>query len=247
VDSTFYPNVRVVKEERAGSYVSRNTGVSVTRGEILAFTDADCLPRPNWLSEGVRTLGALEKGGAIAGKIAVCAADARNPRPAELYGQLFAHTQERYVRRYKGGATANLFCYRDVFNIVGGFDPEFRSWGDLDFTSRIVKAGYRLEYAPGVVVDHPARRSLRELVVREARISGGWYDFARVRLSRTRSLTCTLRLCLPPVRKLWTIATTDRLSTLGQRVQLAGMAVAVHAVFVAEQLRRRLGGSAVRR
>src|SRR5690606_31008932 len=50
------PRFRLVREDRPGSYVARNAGVAVATGEVLAFTDADCRPRADWLSQGVAAL-----------------------------------------------------------------------------------------------------------------------------------------------------------------------------------------------
>src|ERR1044072_31217 len=47
---------RLVHEARPGSYAARNTGLAHARGEILAFTDADCLPVEDWIERGVERL-----------------------------------------------------------------------------------------------------------------------------------------------------------------------------------------------
>jgi glycosyltransferase involved in cell wall biosynthesis len=44
-----FQRVRLLSENRQGSYAARNTGVEESRGQILAFTDADCVPDSNWL------------------------------------------------------------------------------------------------------------------------------------------------------------------------------------------------------
>lgn len=41
--------VTVLSETKQGSYAARNHGVRAARGDVLAFTDADCLPDPGWL------------------------------------------------------------------------------------------------------------------------------------------------------------------------------------------------------
>jgi glycosyltransferase involved in cell wall biosynthesis len=45
-----YPRVRLLSEPTPGAYAARNLGVAATSGEIVAFTDADCAPRPDWLT-----------------------------------------------------------------------------------------------------------------------------------------------------------------------------------------------------
>ena len=53
-----YPDlVRMVIESKIqSSYAARNKGVQAARGEILAFTDSDCMPEPNWVEAGICAL-----------------------------------------------------------------------------------------------------------------------------------------------------------------------------------------------
>lgn len=46
-----YPRVKLVSEEKQGSYAARNRGLREAKGEIIAFTDPDCIPSGNWLRE----------------------------------------------------------------------------------------------------------------------------------------------------------------------------------------------------
>jgi glycosyltransferase involved in cell wall biosynthesis len=41
--------IRILREEKQGSYAARNHAVRESRGEFLAFTDSDCMPLPTWL------------------------------------------------------------------------------------------------------------------------------------------------------------------------------------------------------
>lgn len=43
------PDIRVFRESKQGSYAARNRAVREARGELLAFTDSDCMPLPDWL------------------------------------------------------------------------------------------------------------------------------------------------------------------------------------------------------
>ena len=45
------PGVHVVSEPKQGAYAARNKGCRVATGDILAFTDPDCIPGSRWISE----------------------------------------------------------------------------------------------------------------------------------------------------------------------------------------------------
>lgn len=46
-----YPHVKLLSEERQGAYAARNRGIKEAKGEVIAFTDPDCIPLSNWLQE----------------------------------------------------------------------------------------------------------------------------------------------------------------------------------------------------
>lgn len=97
---------------------ARNAGVAVARAPVLAFTDADCVPTPEWLQEG---LAALERTGAGIVQGAV------RPRPADTAGP-FGRTLW-VPAEYGLYETANLFVLREWFDRVGGFEDWVnRSW-----------------------------------------------------------------------------------------------------------------------
>ena len=146
----------VVNEKGAGP--ARNGGVAASTGEILAFTDSDCLPEPLWLGRG---LAALDQADFVGGAMRVLVADETNLTPAEAFERVFAFDNETYVRTKGFTVTANLFCPRDLFDAVGGFRVGVSE--DLDWCLRAGASGFRLGYAADAIVGHPARRTWPEL------------------------------------------------------------------------------------
>ncbi|WP_366657475.1 glycosyltransferase [Fodinicurvata sp. EGI_FJ10296] len=180
----------VIKENKPGSYAARNKGISYTCGEIVAFTDSDCIPDNKWLEKGIAELIRTDKD-RIAGRI-VLFPKYETPNWIECYEKAFGFNQARSVSR-GGGVTANLFVRRSVFGKVGVFDDSYFSGGDSEWNKRATAAGYSIGYAADAVVMHPCRRSVHELNKKTRRVAGA-------KLSRRQVRTyINWRTFVPPV------------------------------------------------
>jgi glycosyltransferase involved in cell wall biosynthesis len=165
----------VTYEQRRGSYIARNQGISIANGEILAFTDSDCIPSQNWIEKGVEHLLKTPNCGLVAGQINFFFKDPDTQTAAELYDSLVHLQQKRYIEEGNYGATANLFTFQAVFKKVGLFNPDLKSGGDKEWGKRVFAAGYTQIYASDVSIFHPARQSLTELKKKVTRIVEGNY------------------------------------------------------------------------
>jgi glycosyltransferase involved in cell wall biosynthesis len=174
-------HARLVREPRPGSYAARNRGIAAARFEILAFTDADCIPDPHWLATGVRALLEHPSCGFVAGRIDLFVTDPERPTIAEIYESVAAFRQQAYVERSRFAASANLFTRRRVFERVGLFDDNLQSLGDCEWGRRVHAAGLSQHYVDQAAVAHPARRTVGELLRRARRITGGYYNVSRLR------------------------------------------------------------------
>lgn len=166
---THYPAITVVRQKRSGAYAARNRGVAASRGEILAFTDVDCIPDKDWLHNGIDTLRRTASD-VVAGKVDVQVDDPGSI--VQRYDARFNLKQSFYVT-LGFGVTANLFVTRDVFMRVGGFDAELYSGGDQRFCQVAVGNGAKFCYAETARVLHPARKEYRELLKKTMRVAKG--------------------------------------------------------------------------
>jgi glycosyltransferase involved in cell wall biosynthesis len=156
-----YPVLVLSETAAQSSYAARNRGIEAAKGSILAFTDSDCIPIPDWLGNGVRAL--TEHNADLAGG-SVRMFSSPNETGAELYDLL--ETQmwvEPSIRERGVVATWNLFVRAEVFELVGFFPGDVESSGDTIWTRRASQSGHRLVYAPDAVVAHPARRLLAKV------------------------------------------------------------------------------------
>ena len=165
--------VRIVREDKEGAYAARNTGIGVAKGEILAFTDADCIPARDWLENGVDSLKAIDNKGMIAGHVEVTFLDSLNPNACELYDALCSFRQREFLEHNKFGVTANLFTSKATMKKVGIFDSRLKSGGDCEWGDRVYHQGFIQKYSAKTVVRHPARSKLRSLIVKSLRVTIG--------------------------------------------------------------------------
>ena len=152
------PLVKLVKEPTPGSYSARNTGIRHAEGEIIAFTDSDCIPDAGWLESADRVLAQDKDVALLAGRVRIFYEDARNPTAVELFENQYSFKQDENVKQ-GWAVTANVFVRRAVIDDIGVFNTATFSGGDSEFTRRAVEAGYQLAYSHDAAVQHPARRT----------------------------------------------------------------------------------------
>lgn len=239
-------------ESRPGSYVARNKGISLAKGDIIAFTDADCIPALDWIEKGVANLLRVPNCGLVAGKIEIFAKDPAHPTAVELFETLTALAQEDFLEEGRFGATANLFTFKSVIEDVGSFDSTLKSAGDNEWGKRVFSAGYKQIYADDTCVNHPARYSLAELYKSHVRMVGGLHDCW---LKKTDySLMTFIKDFRPPLVILIRILLGDivwsrsdkKLSGLVQKLKFSLIFVFVKYVRSWEKLRLKLGGDSQR-
>lgn len=159
--------VRYLHEARRGPSSARNHGILASRGDIVAFTDADCLATRAWLEEIVSGFATPDVGG-VAGEILPFP-----PRTAaERYAARIRHlSPEKYLSRaiFPFAVTANLAFRREVFDVVGLLDIASPRGGEsTDFCTRFFRStGLRLQLAKRAIVLHRHRSSGKELFLQQ--------------------------------------------------------------------------------
>ncbi|MBE9139440.1 glycosyltransferase family 2 protein [Nodosilinea sp. LEGE 07088] len=244
-----FPGATLAYEAQPGSYRARNLGITLAQGEILAFTDSDCTPAPDWLEIGVAKLLNLPNAGLVAGRVELYYQNPNRPTAVELFDSMSFLQQKDYVEQDHFGATANLFTFKTVVEAVGPFNTSMKSGGDAEWGNRVYDQGYSVAYAEDSWVAHPTRQTWGQLYKKVVRITGGGYDL-HTQQRRRLNLRVWLKLLQdlkPPLRTaLQQINGSHRLTTSYQKIQVLGLIYAIYYVKVWTRLRLQLGYSSQR-
>ena len=153
-----HPHVRMITASgRASAAHNRNLGMAASHGDLLCFTDADCVPQPDWLSRNV--------------------AHYQNPTIAVVGGGVdFEETNywawcdnlswfHEFLSSSPSGErrhlpSLNLSVRRSVIEQVGPFDESYpvAAGEDTEWTQRMRTLGVHLHFDPQAVVVHAAQR-----------------------------------------------------------------------------------------
>lgn len=167
-------------QPRSGPAAARNAAARYARGIYLAFTDDDCCVAPDWLTRlhqrflgkpdelyGGRTLNGLASNPYSAAAQAVIEVVYNWQPEARQFPQFFASN--------------NLAVAANLFRRVGGFNPAFEVSEDREFCDRWAHHGYRLTFAPEVLIYHRHHLTLRTLLRQHFNYGRGARRFHRQR------------------------------------------------------------------
>ena len=157
-----FPSIHSVRHPRnLGLSAARNTGIATARGEIVAFTDADCRPDEDWLLHLVATL--LDSRFAGVGGHNLLPPDDSTVAAVVLVspgGPAHVMLDDRVAEHIPG---CNMAFWKWALAEIGGFDPSFRLAGDdVDVCWRLQQHGYHLGFSPAGFVWHYRRSTLRD-------------------------------------------------------------------------------------
>ncbi len=144
----------LILQTNSGPGAARNAGARTATGWILLFTDADCVPAPDWLEKMLAPMADPEVIG-VKGVYQTFQNDLW-ARLAQLefeerYEKLASHDEIDFIDTYSGAYRKSAFMAAD------GFNTELRQNEDVDLAFRLKKSGARFIFAPEAKVAHTHR------------------------------------------------------------------------------------------
>jgi GT2 family glycosyltransferase len=171
-----WPFVRYVREDGRGLDRARNRALRESRADIVAFTDDDAVPEPEWLGcllanfQDPRTLAAT--GLTLALELRTEAQELFEERCSFARGfrrRVFDGQRDNPVAVGPVGAGVNMAVRREAILALGAFDERLDagtptcSGGDHDLFVRILASGHSIVYDPAAVVRHRHRQTVDEI------------------------------------------------------------------------------------
>ncbi len=157
--------VTVLYEDYGTRSGACQVGIEYASGKYIAFTDADCIPEPDWLA---KLAVAFDDGIAgVGGAIKNIGEDFWVHSVNLAYGTFLGSANSVQGRLFKNSRFVNsisgcnsMYRRQDIFD-AGGFNPRLPGAEDVDLNSRILKKG-RLLYYPEAVILHDHGRGFKQ-------------------------------------------------------------------------------------
>ncbi len=144
------PNLSFLIERKRGAGAARNSAVRAARGSLVAFTDDDCVPGPDWLSGLRAALPEDQKCAGVGGMV--------SPMKDCVVSRFLDRSRAGRNIEWGGKAihlpTTNSMYRRSALQDVGLFDERVLICEDIELSQRILRKGYWLKAFQGAAVRH---------------------------------------------------------------------------------------------
>lgn len=149
-----------IRQENKGLSYARNVGANAAKGDVIVYTDSDCMADPDWLYYLIGTLLSGDYAGVGGPNISPPAENWIQACVAAAPGGPSHVLLTDVVAEHIPGC--NMAFHRWAFEQVGGFDPEYRKAGDdVDFCWRLQQSGGVIAFSPAAIVWHYRRFTLQ--------------------------------------------------------------------------------------
>lgn len=152
-----YP-VKYIFEKKKGTAIAKNIGIKVSAGELIAFTDQDCIVDKAWIKNMVESFKNDFKIGACGGKTLSYKPRTWLEKCNDFIPSIVTIFSKNNFLPFI--QSCNVMYRKDVLYEIGLHDERIGFCSDLDISWRICLKGYHLKFVPEAVVYHKRRDKL---------------------------------------------------------------------------------------
>jgi glycosyltransferase involved in cell wall biosynthesis len=147
---------RVIRQSKKGTSAARNRGIADALGDIVLFTDADCIAAPNWVEQLARPLMNTAIHGTVGRIVTRQAHWLARLIQAELderYSRMTQHEFIDFINSGNCGFKRSILC-------DNRYDESFAWIEDLELSFRLARSGNRMIFVQDAVVSHEHPQNL---------------------------------------------------------------------------------------
>src|SRR5215470_4562642 len=145
VAASYGEQLTYLRQANAGPAAARNLGLSVARGEFIAFLDADDLWHPEKLACQMARFTARPE-------LDLCLTHVQNFWTPELQEQVRRFTNHPLAKPFPGYVAPALLARRTFFHAIGGFNADLRHGDVKDWFLRVAEQRAVVEVLPDILV-----------------------------------------------------------------------------------------------
>lgn len=149
-----YTNVRYISQKNTGPAAARNIGAFEAKGDIILFTDSDCAPEKNWITEMLKPFKSNPDVVGVKGRYKTKQREITARFVQLEYEDKYCYMQKNnyidFIDTYSAGFR------KEIFLEMGGYDTEFpvACAEDIELSYRLSRKGYKMVFNPNAIVYH---------------------------------------------------------------------------------------------
>jgi len=172
-----YKKVKYIFQKNAGPATARNKGWENSNGDIIVFTDSDCVPEKDWLSEMVKPFEKEKSIGAVGGAYGKTINN--ESKLATLIGEEIKFRYKNIGNYTDAHGSYSLAVRKEILEKVNGFNESYpvATAEDWDLCYKITKLGYKIYFNKKAKTGHHHPSNLKKYLKTQFR-----HGFYRMKL-----------------------------------------------------------------
>jgi len=171
-------NLRVYYKEHSGPASARNYGVKLAKGELIAFTDDDCIAKDNWI-ESIADKYEKDKNCVIGGRTLNSIKNNIYSETSQIINDIVYNHFNQDKDNASFVASNNFALSKELFHKLDGFDISYKtsSSEDRDFCNRLINMGYKIKFETDAIVYHANELNFKSFFLQHFNYGRGAYLF----------------------------------------------------------------------